>query len=457
MSLNAQPAAAAARRRRSNRLAVAAAAVLSSIVAVAGAVRIASAQAVAEPAVDRAGSRAAQGMRHAESETPLGLFEGDHATGDWGGVRSALARKGIDFDAVLISDLSQNFHGGLDTESRAFRHLFEASLTFESKPLFDYDGGKLFLDLQSEGGRNGTDRLVGDFQGFSNIDADGFTALFELWYEQVLFDGKMRVKVGKVDAAGEFAFVDHGADFINSSPGADPALLGYPTYPDPATSVNVFVYPAKGLYLGGGVYDGATQDGKPTGTRGPATFFGPPADLFLIGEIGFGWDGGPSRRAGRVGVGASHHTGTFDVLDGSGRTERGATGAYLVFDQFLYRENTTDDTDVQGIAGFVQLGFGEEDVAAADAHVGVGVTWAGGIEGRDHDVVGLMLSYVHFSDVARAAGTFTEDYELAVEVFYNIGITPWLSIKPDLQYIVNPGGAGLRDAIVATVRFEIAL
>jgi len=50
-----------------------------------------------------------------------------------------------------------------------------------------------------------------------------------------------------------------------------------------------------------------------------------------------------------------------------------------------------------------------------------------------------MLSYVHFSDVARAAGTFTEDYELAVEAFYNIGITPWLSVKPDLQYIVNPG------------------
>lgn len=419
--------------------------------------RVGSAQAVAEPAVDRAGSPAAQGMRRPASEIPLGLFEGDHATGDWGGLRSGLAKQGIDLEAALISDLSQNFRGGLDTENRALRHLLEASVAFESKPLLNYDGGKLFLDFQTESGRNGTDRLVGDFQGFSNIDADGFTALYELWYEQVLFDGKARVKVGKVDVAGEFAFVDHGSDFINSSPGADPALLGYPTYPDPAMSINVFVYPAKGLYLGGGLYDGATQDGKPTGTRGPATFWGPPADLFLIGEVGFGWDGGPSKRAGRVGVGVSHHTGTFDVLDGSGRTENGATGAYLVYDQFLYRENTTDDADVQGISGFVQLGFGEEDIAQADAHVGIGVTWAGGIEGRDRDVVGLMLSYVHFSDVARAAGTFSEDYELAVEVFYNIGITPWLSVKPDLQYVVNPGGGELHDAVVGTIRFEIAL
>jgi porin len=418
------------------------------------AARTASGQAVAEPSVDRAGSPAAQGMRPAETKVPLGLFEGEQATGDWFGFRSALAERGITFEAFLIADLSQNFQGGVDTNGDAFRHLFEASLTFRSEPLLGYDGGKLFLDFQTENGRNGTDLLVGDFQGFSNID--GFTALYEVWYEQVLFDGAMRVKVGKVDVAGEFAFVDHGSDFINSSPGADPALLGYPTYPDPSTSVNVFVYPGKGVYLGAGVYDGATQAGIATGTKGPKTFFGPPADLFLIGEVGVGWDGGPAGRAGRVGVGASHHTGTFDVLDGSGRTEDGATGAYLVFDQYLYRENPKVETDVQGVAGFVQFGFGEEDVAEADAHVGVGITWAGGIDGRDKDVVGLMASYVHFSDVARAAGSSTEDYELAVELFYNIGLTPWLSLKPDLQYIVNPGGAGLDDALVGTLRIEIA-
>ena len=85
-----------------------------------------SAQVVAEPEVDRAGSRAAQGMRHVESEVPFGLFEGNHATGDWLGLRSALADRGITFEGFLIADASQNFRGGLSTNNEAFRHLFEA-------------------------------------------------------------------------------------------------------------------------------------------------------------------------------------------------------------------------------------------------------------------------------------------------------------------------------------------
>ena len=45
--------------------------------------------------------------------------------------------------------------------------------------------------------------------------------------------------------------------------------------------------------------------------------------------------------------------------------------------------------------------------------------------------------------------------ETAIEAFYKYQLTEFMSVKPDLQYIVNPGGAG-RDAIVAGVRLEIS-
>lgn len=413
--------------------------------------RLAFGQAVAEPEVDRAGSRAGQGLRHTESFDDY--LHGDHATGDWFGLRPKLVERGVTFEASLIADFSKNLRGGLGTAGEAFRHLFDASLTFESEPLLGYKGGKLFVDFQTQAGDNGTELLLGDFQGFSNIDADGLTALYELWYEQILFDGRLRFKLGKLDAAGDFAFVDNGVEFINSSAGADPALLGYPTYPDPATGVLVFVYPVEGLYFGVGAYDGATQDGRPTGMRGPSTFFGKPSDLYLMGEAGLGWEDARGR-VGRLGIGVSHHTGTFDVLNGTGRTEDGATAAYLVLDQTLWRENPKDENDNQGFAGFVQFALGEEDVAEADMHAALGATWRGAIPGRDDDILGVMASYVHFSNAAQSAGTFSEDYELAVEAFYKVALTPWVSIKPDLQYIVNPGGNGAEDALVITVRFD---
>ncbi len=38
---------------------------------------------------------------------------------------------------------------------------------------------------------------------------------------------------------------------------------------------------------------------------------------------------------------------------------------------------------------------------------------------------------------------------MVLELTHNFEITPWLSIQPDLQYIIRPGGTGnIPDAIV---------
>ena len=71
--------------------------------------------------------------------------------------------------------------------------------------------------------------------------------------------------------------------------------------------------------------------------------------------------------------------------------------------------------------------------------------------GSASDVVGLGATYVHFSP----RGPFTEEFELAIEGFYKWQITPWFNLQPDLQYIINPGGRGLANACVATLRVEL--
>lgn len=377
---------------------------------------------------------------------------GEHATGDWLGARDALAENGVAFDAYLVADLSQNFRGGLDTEGRAFRHLFDLNVTLDTEPLFNLDGGTLYAEFVTFGGGNGTAELVGDLQFFSNIDGDDFTALYALWYQQVFAGGKLRVKVGKVDVSTEFDALEHGAEFIHSGPGASATLsaAGYPTYPDPATSVNVFFQPVDYLYVGVGVYDGAAREGVRTGTRGPATFPGEPADLFLIGEVGV------NTGTGRVAAGAFRHTGTFERVDGSGATDSGANGFYFLLEQALYKENPRDAGDAQGAVFFVQFDAAEDDVIESDVHVSAGAVWTGPLPTRDDDAFGLAAHYAHLGRDARAAGTFSESYELAIEAFYKVQFTPWLSLKPDLQYVIHPGGGGLDDALVATVRLEVA-
>ena len=45
-----------------------------------------------------------------------------------------------------------------------------------------------------------------------------------------------------------------------------------------------------------------------------------------------------------------------------------------------------------------------------------------------------------------------------IEVYYNIQVTPWLSISPDFQYIINPGGTHEhRDAMIVGIRTQMSL
>jgi porin len=82
----------------------------------------------------------------------------------------------------------------------------------------------------------------------------------------------------------------------------------------------------------------------------------------------------------------------------------------------------------------------------------------GMLPGRDIDVFGLGTTYAQFS---HGYGT-RNDYELAAEMFYRIRFKQWVSLKPDIQYIVQPGSSGFageplrHDALVLTMRLEMS-
>lgn len=357
-----------------------------------------------------------------------------------------LEQRGVDLGASLTADFSKNISGGA-SHAGTTRHLFDFSVGLDLGTIAGIDGGSLYIDFQTQNGQDGSVE-TGDLQAYSNIDAPGFTALYEFWYQQFFFDSRLRVKAGKIDANADFAFVEHGGEFIHSSAGFSPTIFALPTYPDPAFGALAFIGEGKGVYAGVGVFDGALQEGFATGALGPATFFGDPADLFFIGEAGYTW-GGERSLSGRVAAGAWHHDGTFAQF--SGGTKGGATGFFVVYDQMLYQEQSSGE-DGQGIGLFAQYGWADPELSEVEHHFGLGTQWTGALPCRDEDVVGLMVSWAELSDKPGAG--FTDDAEVAVEWFYKLHLCDHVSLKPDVQYIVNPGGAGLDDAWVATLRVE---
>ncbi len=375
------------------------------------------------------------------------------ATGDWAGARTRLEDSGISINGSLILDWSSVLDGGIQQRS-ATRHLLDVNFTFDLETIFGVQGATVFADFYSQAGPNASND-AGDFQGFSNIDLDDdVDQLAELWYEQWLFENAIRIKIGKVDANSEFAFVEAAANFINSSPGVTPTILGLPTYPDPATSVNVFAYPTEHLYLGFGFYDGAQAvDGVATGRRGPRTFFDGDLsdDYFLIGEGGFTWDTLAGWGPGRFAVGGWHHTGKFETFGGA--TDDGTEGLYVLLETRLGSPPPGGQAQEQGVSVFIQYGYADESVSDVKYHVAVGLSAVGAFPGREHDIAGAYVSYVDLSD---ANGAGLGDHETVLELFYKFQITPFISVQPDLQIVVNPSGRDdIDDAVIGALRLEL--
>ena len=386
-------------------------------------------------------------------------WQWEYATGDWAGGRPWLEDRGLTFEISYSADFFYNLRGGLNTSGAdQYRGLLGVGLTLDTERMGLWKDGTAYVSMFENHGRDITERHVGDLQALNNADAPNRTRLYEFWYEHAFFDGALRVKLGKMDANADFAAPDYGGEFIHSCHGLSPTIP-MATWPDPALGVAVFIEPAEWVYLRAGIYDA-----QGSGTRGGFdTAFHNPDDSFTIWELGLrpklsllGQEGLP----GTYRVGGFYHSGGWDVyfndLGGRlpARTHRGNSGLYLVLDQLLYRECSEDKEDEQGLGAFVEFGWAPSGYNELTQHYGGGFQYVGLIPEREDDVFGLGLHHVSLSGKVQS---LEKRYsETAIEAFYKCQLTDFMSIKPDLQYIVNPGGNG-RDAVVAGVRLEITL
>ncbi len=224
-----------------------------------------------------------------------------------------------------------------------------------------------------------------------------------------------------------------------------------PTYPDAAFGFDVVLAPIEAIYLKIGLFDGSALDGAPTGSTGPNSFFDATSERFLIGEAGVHWILASRSLPGRLAVGAWRHDGDFARFDGG--SEDGTDGLYAVLDQRVWARSPTAADDPRGIGCFAQVGSADADVSTIDWHLGGGAVWRGPFEDRRDDALGLGASRVHFSD--RAPG-HDESAETVFELFYRYQVTPWFALKPDVEYVVDPGGdSRIDNAVVLTLRARI--
>ncbi len=365
---------------------------------------------------------------------------------DWAGGRQKLEELGLSIEVLETSDASVALQGGADSGDVLTRNLFELYFAYDMEPTLGIKGGTLSAGLQWISGVDASSRY-GMAQAFSNIDSERRLQLSRLWYEQAFESSGTSLRFGKIDGNSQFAYVDVAGQFLHSSMGFSPTIFLMPTYPDAAYGATLVQEFGGGANVRGGVFDGALAEGVRTGERGPKTLFESPDGLFYIGEGGLDWSG---KYPGRVAVGAWEHTSELARFDGG--IEDGTSGSYALFEQRIWNQAVEGASKLDG---FVQLGWADPDVSPFESHLGLGLALTNPF-GRVGDHCGLGLTRAGMSSAP--GSEYDESSETAIEMYYGFEPLPWLRLKPDLQYVVNPGGLSAQeDAWIFTLRATFAL
>jgi len=388
----------------------------------------------------------------------------DALTGDFRGLNDQLADSGIEIGLGVTSIYQTNAKGGLSTRNKRGRYSgsYDLELTADTQKLLGVEGGSLYIHGEGWWSKAGgiDEASVGSVFGV-NGDAGSRDALVisEVWWEQSMLDDTLRLRFGKLDITGGFEHHgcpvsfdcssyanDETSQFLNS------ALVNNPTIPFPDYGLGAVLHwnPIEWWYASIGIVD-AQSDARETGFR---TAFGGEDYFFYIFETGvssrLNSSKGPLHGTYRIGLWNDPQP---KSNEDSTKNYRDDVGFYMNFDQMLCKENS-DPQDSQGLGAFFRYGYASSKRNDITNFYSFGFQYQGLIDDRDDDVLGVGFAQGIFSDSADT--TYTDDYENALELYYNAQVADCLSISPSIQYITNPGGNNVAsDAVVLGLRAQM--
>ena len=368
-------------------------------------------------------------------------------TGDWGGTRNEWAAKGVTFDINLtqtgMSVINGGKHQGWEYSGRG-----NLTLNVDTQKLGLWPGG--FLTVEVEGNYNrsinpdtgaispvNTNQLF-PMPGKDNLNIPAVTFMQFLSHNFGVVLGKLDTTSGD---ANEFAHGKGDKQFFNLAFNLNPALLL--TTPNSVLGAGVIILPTKdpeAAIISMMVIDSngkANRSGFDTAFEGNNTYA-------MEGRVRTDFFG----MTGHQLMGALYSTKNFSSLEQDsllllkGIIQNGKLDAekqdsswavYYNFDQYLYEPKKG-----QGIGVFGRFGASDGEANPVHYFCSLGVGGKGVMNSRPNDAFGIGYYYMDISN-PKLTGIFKDREflrdEYGVEAYYNIAITPWMKLTPDVQFV----------------------
>lgn len=392
---------------------------------------------------------------HTGGILPIPEYSGDLGSrkfllGDWGGSRTDLANKGVQFDLSFTQVFQGIVDGGDEQASRYGGKLVShTNLDFDRMDFIP--GGLLLVTTESRYGRS-VNGVAGTLLPVDSVlyfplaaepDEDLLIAITELRYTQ-LFSKEAGVFLGKYVPLGgdlnEFAGGRGDTQFM-SQPFLGPSVTAL-INPYSTLGAGAFFNPSPNSAFTFSMYqsaDSSTTSGFENFDKGWT------ADLSARFQYRLGTLPGGVRGAFEYAFDGRFVDFTDRLIDPSGALRiPTSSDAWLVYGniwQYVYVAEQTENPinlgdgrlDLKGVGLFARAGF-SSDVNPIEWTLSGGIGGRGMIPGRENDSFGIGYSFSDSRTDEFVPAAIVRGSASRAEIFYNMAITPATSLTFDVQY-----------------------
>lgn len=387
-----------------------------------------------------------------------GVFSGkwqtaDTLTGSWGGHRDELLEKyGVSLVAAYYGQFAANPSGGQE-QGDSYKGSLSLALFVDLQRLLNWYRGYFTASFSY---KNSGNSLSSDYIGnqfpvqTTDGDDDGATRVAHIALGQQFWDNSAEIVAGRIIAGEDFATVPLACTSVNQAICGNPVAanqsISFPAYPSATWGVRLKAKPHANWYAQAGTYL-VYEDFRDADDHGLRFSAPDGSGLLTLGEAGYltGNLAGEKSLPGLYKLGAYYDNEQLEELD-TGEPKRGTWGVYALAQQMLYAEDTDHR---QGLSAFAAISYAPQDLNEINFMAAGGLSYQGLFPGRPFDSLSFIGAYGRFSDDLDQAASYDQSFEGLLELNYQFQLAPWVFIKPDVQYVIRPGGrSDIDDALV---------
>ncbi len=365
---------------------------------------------------------------------------------------------GLVAQGVYDGDIWDNAAGGQHRGAVYAAHL-DTSLAADADALWGWTGTRFYFRSFADSGAS-IARRVGSAQGVNNWES-GYAAakLLEAWVDRSFLDKHLSLRFGLYDTTTEFDKNKSQVLFINSAQGMNAPLAmsgrnGPSTFPATALALRL-----RYTFNDHWTFKLAATDGAPGNDADPAA-----SDIHVHGEDGalilteLRFHRSDGRR---FDVGYWRYTAALPELktmqaDGSALLAHGSQGLYVSADTML---TSSADDPLHGISVGARVAYADAGFNQFQWFASASITDIGFWSARPDDKIGFGVTQASSGSpyllAQRMQGQAARPNEWVLEATWRAPLNAWISLQPDLQYIINPARAEHRSALVWGLRMEL--